>query len=201
MWRLACAVAFALAIAGCASPGGPTNPDMPQVTTTSSSASESTAPPPPEDDNAVFIVSFEAAGESTLEVPFPTIDSCRSPEDWMAGTVAKENATAEVRDVSGNRTGRVIAVTGQGKVTWSSQITPGPRCETLRHDPWTIDPDPEGEDRGNAVEVRASDWMPAQATVMVRLVRDHCGNATMYQGIPGNDWGPLEGRTMPASCD
>lgn len=155
---------------------------------------------------------------ATVEVPFPTMDSCRSPQDWMAGTApadaeqgsavfhvsfdsggpSGDDTTAELRQVGGNstaaddRSGWVLAVSGHGSVAWSSHIELGPACNTLRYDPWTIDPDAEN----GTVEVRVTDGSVTHASVTVRRVRDGCGEANLYEGAPTADWSPLEGRSV-----
>src|SRR5688500_13406725 len=80
-----------------------------------------TAPPSePEEDTGVLHVAFEAVGPATLEVPFPTLDSCRAPEDWMGGGPTVSGAVPELRNVTGDRAGGVLALAapGQGSVSW-----------------------------------------------------------------------------------
>jgi hypothetical protein len=185
--RAALALASLLLLAGCfgGSNGG-----------TSGDTSSTDPTPEPEDDNGVLYVTFEADAPSTLEVPFPTLDSCRSPQDWMAGDVTAANATAELRDAGDGRTGKIVAITGQGRVSWSSQIELGPPCQTFRYDPWSIDPDADD----GAVEVRLASGSIPHASVLVRSVRETCGNATLYDGVPGAEWSAFAGNTIPVSC-
>ena len=177
-----------LALAGCAGDDAP----APTTTTTTTSL----PPPEPEADNAVFLVMFDSEGPATVEVPFPTIDSCRAPPHWMEGNVSAQGATVALGNASDGRNGFVLQVSGSGRVSWSSQITPGDRCLPFRYDPWTIDPDPEGE----TVDVRATQGTPTNVSVLVRLVRDTCGNATLYEGPLSSSWSPLTGRSLPTSC-
>ncbi len=152
---------------------------------------------PSEADNGVFHISFQASGPATLEVPFPTLESCQAPTEWMDGDVEAENATVEMRDASDGRTGQVVAVTGEGRVFWSVQIDLKDPCQPLRFDPWSIDPDVEGD----YVEVRSSAGAPAEPTVLVRWVRSGCVYATLYEGEPAPaQWSSLHGRTIPVSC-
>lgn len=151
--------------------------------------------PVDETDNAVFYVMFEASEESTIEVPFPTLDSCRGPEQWMAGNLTGD-AVATVHAADEGRDGPVLSLTGNGSVEWTSQISPGPPCQTLRHDPWSIEPDPEG----TTTEMRIKAGVVQHAMVVVRLVRGGCGNATMYEGSPGGAWTPLDGHDTPVGC-
>src|SRR5688572_27397225 len=97
---------LALALPGCFGWGG--GDDGQGVGPTSN-------PPVDEDDNAVFYVLFEASEESTIEVPFPTLDSCRAPEQWMGGTLTGD-AVAAVRAADEGREGPVLALTGNGSV-------------------------------------------------------------------------------------
>jgi hypothetical protein len=150
----------------------------------------------PEGDSGVLQVLFEATGPTTLEVPFPTLDSCRSPEDWLAGEPTVQGARQELRNASGDRTGRVLALTavGSGSVSWMVQIPLGPACQTLRYDPWSIDPDPEAD----TVEVRATEGQASTVSVLVRRVRDGIGEATNYEGnATTGTWTALQGRTVP----
>lgn len=174
-------------LAGCASDG----PSEPVPT-----SSTSPTPPEPEEDNAVFLVMFDSEGPATVEVPFPTIDSCRAPPHWMEGNVSAQGASVALGNASDGRNGFVLQVSGSGRVSWSSQIDAGPRCMTLRYDPWTTDPDPEGE----TVDVRATQGTPSNVSVLVRLVRATCGNATLYEGPVSSSWSPLSGRSLPTSC-
>lgn len=182
------ALPILLAFAGCLGGGGGGG----------STSGDTTGPVrEPEDDNGVLHVTFEAGGTSTLEVPFPSLDACLTPENWMAGNITG-NAETELRDASDGRSGKVLALAGTGSVSWSSQIALGPPCQTLgfRYDPWSIDPDAAD----GTTEARVSSGSVAQASVLVRYVRDTCGNATLYEGEPGSGWTAFTGRTIPVSC-
>jgi hypothetical protein len=181
----AACLAVGLLLAGCF---GGDAPDGPGTTT----------PEEPEDDNGVLHVTYESNGVSTVEIPFPALDSCRTPEDWMSGGPDVQGAVPEVRDVTGDRTGRVLALTAPaaGPVSFSAQIPLGPECQTLRYDPWSIDPD---RDDG-ALEVRVTEGEVSSLSVVVRRVRDGCGEATLYDGTPGTAWTALERRMAPAGC-
>jgi hypothetical protein len=176
-------------LAGCS--GGGTGDGGP---TTSQEPSE---PLPPEEDNGVFHVAFTADSPATLEVPFPHLDSCMAPQDWMAGNVTFAGGTAELRNATDGRTGHVLALSGQGQVSWSSQAALKPVCNTLRYDPWSVDPDPAD----GTVDVRAAEGTVTAPSVLVRWVRDNCGNATLYEGEAGSGWSSLQGRVIPvAGC-
>jgi hypothetical protein len=152
--------------------------------------------PEPEGDTGVLQVLFDSAGQTTLEVPFPTLDSCRTPEDWLAGEPTVQGARQELRNATGERTGRVLALTAMapGTVSWMVQIPLGPACQTLRFDPWSVEPDPEAE----TVEVRATDGDATHVSVLVRRVRDGSGEATNHQGnATAGGWTALPGRTVP----
>src|SRR5688500_6684717 len=64
----------------------------------------------PESDSGVLSITLESDGAATIEVPFPPLDSCRSPEDWMEGGASVEGAVPELRDATGDRSGRVLAL-------------------------------------------------------------------------------------------
>lgn len=189
---LAAAILLAVALAGCS-----TETHRPDPTTTG--PSETGSPPPREPDSGVFQVDFESDAPATLEVPFPHLDACLQPEDWMNGTASSANAVPEVRDASGGRTGRVLAVSGQGAVHWAVQVnlTGRPPCQPIRHDPWSVDPDPAD----GTVDVRVADGSVVHAAVLVRWIRSGCGEATLYDGRPaGDSWSALSGTTIPAGC-
>lgn len=146
-----------------------------------------------EDDSGVFNIVIESDGAAVVEVPFPTLDSCRSPDDWMAGGANVEGAVPELRDATGDRTGKVLALsTRDARAEWSVQIPLGDACQTLRYDPWSIDPDAEN----GTVEVHVTEGQVSLVTVLVRRVRDNSGEAVMYEGTPsGNGWTALAEKT------
>lgn len=152
--------------------------------------------PEPEGDTGVLQVLFQATGETTLEVPFPTLDSCRAPQHWMEGEPSVDGARHDLRNVTGDRDGTVLVLTsvGSGQVSWMVQIPLGPACQTFRYDPWSVDPDPDGE----TVDVRVPEGAASSVSVLVRRVRDGSGEATLYEGnVTAGGWTPLPGRTIP----
>ena len=149
-----------------------------------------------EGDSGVLDITIESDGAAVLEVPFPTLDSCRSPEHWMEGGASVDGAVPELRDAGGDRTGRVLALsTRSERAEWSVQIPLGDACQTLRYDPWSIDPDADN----GTVEVRVAEGSVSLVTVLVRRVRDGSGEAVMYEGTPSGDgWTALpEKATIP----
>lgn len=148
-----------------------------------------------EPDSVVFDVRFESDSPAKLSVPFPHLDSCVTPQEWMAGNVTQEADGAELEQVD---RGFVVSITGDGSVSWASQLDTAdrPTCQTLRYDPWSIDPDPGNNE---TVEVLVSDSQVTYVMVLVRWIRDGCGMATLYEGVPeGSDWVELNGRSIPA---
>jgi hypothetical protein len=147
----------------------------------------------PEDDSGVLDITIESDGAAVVEVPFPTLDSCRSPQAWMEGGASVEGAVPELRDPTGDRTGKVLALTTMAeRAEWSVQIELGPVCNTLRYDPWSIDPDADN----GTVEVHVTQGEVSLVTVLVRRVRDGSGEAVMYEGTPaGDDWTFLPEKT------
>ena len=138
-------------------------------------------PPTEEEDSGVLNIVVESNGAAVIEVPFPTLDSCRAPEDWMAGEANVEGAVPELRDATGDRTGRVLALSLRDtRAEFSVQIPLGDACQTLRYDPWSIDPDAED----GAAEVHVTEGDVSLVTVLVRRVRDGSGEAVMYEGTP-----------------
>jgi hypothetical protein len=151
--------------------------------------------PGPESDSGVLDVTIQSDGAATLEVPFPSLDSCRTPEHWMAGGASVDGAVPELREATGGRTGQVLALgTRSERAEWSVQIELGPACQPLRYDPWSIDPDAEN----GTVEVRVTAGEVSMVTVLVRRVRDGSGEAVLYEGAPGEGWTALaEKATVP----
>jgi hypothetical protein len=147
----------------------------------------------PEEDSAVFQVTVSSDGAAVVEVPFPTLDSCRSPEHWMEGQPSVQGAIPELREVTGDRTGKVLALSTRAQeAEWWVQIAPGPTCQTFRYDPWSIEPDADN----GTLEVRVTQGQVANVTVLVRQVRDGVGHATRYEGTPsGNGWTALPATT------
>jgi hypothetical protein len=160
----------------------------------------SASPLEPEEDNAVFQVEFTVPDAATVEVPFPHLESCLQPEHWLNGTTEVSGAVPELRDASEGRSGRVLSLAAQGggKVRWSSQVdlADHPTCQNVRADPWSTDPDPTD----NSVEVRVTQGSASGISLLARWVRGGCGQATLYEGEPGQGWTALEGRTIPAGC-
>ncbi|MEA3165939.1 MAG: hypothetical protein QOJ26_808 [Thermoplasmata archaeon] len=185
---------LSLALAGCSidthRPKGDDGGDGGATTTSPDGSSGGT-----EEDSGVLDIVFESNAPATIEVPFPTLDSCRSPEAWMEGEPSLQNAVPELLQVDGERNGRVLSLESQepGRAEFSVQIPLGPACQTFRYDPWTIDPD---RDDG-AAEVRVTQGELSSLTVLVRRVRDGTGEAVLYEGHPtGSGWTALEGRTV-----
>jgi hypothetical protein len=186
---LAVVLFVSLALAGCSI-------DTHRPDPTTSSGPEPATPSEPEGDSGVLDIVFESGATATVQVPFPTLDSCRSPEDWMGGEPTLQNTRPELLQVDGDRSGRVLSLASQepGRAEFSVQIELGPACQTFRYDPWTIDPD---RDDGS-VEVRVTQGEVSSLTVLVRRVRDGAGEAALYEGNPtGTDWTALEGRSVP----
>lgn len=206
-WPVAAVVSLVL-LAGCfgggGDGGGPSGDPSP---TTSASACQPaagersttrgpSAPMSPEDDNGVFYVAFCSEGPATLEVPFPHLDACMAPQDWMAGDLSVAG-NATVRDAGDGRAGQVLALSGEGQVSFTSQVALKEPCATLRHDPWSVDPDPAD----GTVEVRAAAGEVDSPSVLVRWMREGCGNATLHEGEAGAGWSALAGRSVPvAAC-
>jgi hypothetical protein len=145
-------------------------------------------------------VTFESSAPAEVQVPFPHLDMCLQPTDWMSAPATASNSTARVLDASDGRTGQVLAVRGTGRVSWAVQLntTGHSTCQTFRADPWSIDPDPQD----TTVDVRVAEGTVSAASLLVRWVRDGCGDATLYDGTPpSGSWSRLEGRTVPAGCD
>lgn len=180
-----------LALAGCS-----VDTHRPDSPASSSGAPETTAPP--EGDGAVFDITLETDGAATIEVPFPTMDSCRAPEHWMDAEPAVDGAVPSLANATGDRTGRVLVLTTRAAhAEWSAQIDLGPACQTLRYDPWSIDPDAED----GALEVHVTSGTVSSVQVVVRHVRDGCGEAVLHEGAPGDGWTALESRSVPVgSC-
>lgn len=147
----------------------------------------------PEGDSGVLDITIESDGAAVVEVPFPTLDSCRSPEDWMRGGASVDGAVPELREPTGDRSGKVLALsTMAGRAEWSVQIELGPACQTFRYDPWSIDPDTDN----GTVEVHVTHGQVSLVTVLVRRVRDGQGEAVMYEGTPSGDgWSALAEKT------
>lgn len=202
-WPCVAMVALLL-LAGCSGGdgggGGPTGDPAPTTAASDcqpggaerTTSRGTAAPADPDGDSAVLYVAFCSRGPATLEVPFPHLDSCLAPEDWMAGDVAVAG-NATVREAGDGRSGRVLALSGEGQASWTSQVALGPACATLRHDPWSVDPDPAD----GTVEVRAAAGDVTAPSVLVRWVRGGCGNATLHEGEAGSGWSALTGRTAP----
>ena len=185
---LAAGVLIAVVLAGCSSESG--RPDGDGVGGDGGNGGGSTVEPTaePESDSGVLDVTIQSDGAATIEVPFPTLDSCRTPEHWMAGGASADGVVPELREATGERAGQVLALsTRDERAEWSVQIELGPACQTLRYDPWSIDPDAEN----GTVEVRLTAGEVSLVTVLVRRVRDGSGEAVLYEGVPGEGWTAL----------
>ena len=188
------ALLLSLAVAGCSyETGRPDDSPSPGDGTTTGDGDGS------DDNSGVLSISFEATGPATLEVPFPSLDSCQAPEDWMGSEPTVQGAIPELRNATGDRTGRILALTAPaaGSVSWMAKIQLRPQCQTLRFDPWSVEPD----EQDGALVVHLVDGEVTGLMVLVRQVRDCSGEAALWEGNATlGAWSRLEGRTAPAGC-
>jgi hypothetical protein len=175
--------------AGCLQPEG----NDPPTGTASDSATPTGAMCPPTcfEGHEVRLV-VDVSGAGGVGVPFPHGAWCLQPSEW--NLTISGGASAELRQVD---RGTVLWVdnVGQGAVQASIDVKGRATCQTLRYDPWSIEPDP-AED---TVDV-TSDVIGLDVEVQVQDVDGSCFNATVYRGDTRDGWATLQGQTTGTAC-
>lgn len=149
------------AMAGCAQTasddGGTTTTGTPTPTDCSTSFVAGCKCPPGQnlqDRDCVFVKSWAVMVEGdagiTIAVPLPHGSQCLSPDDWEGAQVATHNADVTWRHVdddgSGNQGHTMWVVLDEGGDAQAVlNTTAKPTCNTFRYDPWSLDPDPPGD--------------------------------------------------------
>ncbi|MEA3191105.1 MAG: hypothetical protein QOD77_1687 [Thermoplasmata archaeon] len=191
MRLLAMLAVAALLLAGCSGdgPSSSTAPGTGRGTATGTSTATSS-----DDDGAEGIFLVTVDGPLDVGVPLPHLDRCMAPQDWAAGAATAVNATWRLLTVNRGTLLQVTA-TGPAIVHLKADLSGKPKCQTLRYDPWSIDPDPAD----GTVEVQAGQGS-AHMAVVVHVVDGRCTTVTAYNGTvatPG--WHTLASGTGTAS--
>lgn len=84
----------------------------------------------------------------TVAVPFPHGSQCLARSDWESSKVTADHALVSWRQVDSDGvrgdTMWVVFEEDGSAFAWLN-TTMKPECQTLRHDPWSLDPDPAGD--------------------------------------------------------
>ncbi|HUR61823.1 MAG TPA: hypothetical protein VM286_05600 [Candidatus Thermoplasmatota archaeon] len=131
-------------------------------------------------------------GDYSVGVPLPHGSWCLQPEQWVLRGDA-DNAVAELRQAD---RGTVMWITAHGSshIGWRINVTDVPACQPIRHDPWSIEPDPAD----GRVEVQAEG--AARITVAVSEPDGACAPVTHYAGNVTAGWTPLPQVFQGTSC-
>jgi hypothetical protein len=133
-------------------------------------------------DSMLLDIQVSASGPYEVGVPFPHGSWCLTGDDWLEGMQETKNLEEHtVRDVD---RGKVLWLKGRDDSRYVSRVDLGNRteCQTLRYDPWSIDPDPaEG-----TVDVTSE--QAATFTVYLRTARGACVDLRQYGGEGSGGW-------------
>lgn len=188
--RIATSVLVIAVLAGCF---GPPHPEGNATTTRTTTA-------PPTDINCPPVcfeghelrLMVDVGGNGAVGIPFPHGAWCLQPEDW--NVTSSDESTAEVRM---SDRGQVLWVQNLGHGTAKAVIDVKDRatCQTLRYDPWSIEPDPAD----GTLDVNAT-AAGLDVEVQVQDVDGACFNATVYRGSTVTGWTTFEGLVTGLRC-
>lgn len=134
-----------------------------------------------------ILIDVHAVGQGSTEVgvPFPHGAWCLTGDDWLEGM--QETRSLEEFSVRGVDRGQVLWLQGRDDSRFVSRVDVTNRtpCETLRYDPWSIDPDPAEA----TVEVTSQDAV--SFTIYVRTARGGCVDLRQYAGDADGGWTTL----------
>lgn len=210
----AAALVAGLLLAGCLGAGEP-DPPIPGDPSTVS-ASTTTGPGEPgacciTSEWVRFRIDIASPGPFAIAVPFPHLDWCLGPDAWLVGTRTLDGVgNAEWREID---RGDVLWVDGDGGPAafheLTLNVTMRGRCQTLRYDPWSIEPDLANGTAeafgasqrgriltgyGNATTTEDTPTTPATVQVTVEHQTATCVRTSRFEGTVGNDaWAVLSG--------
>lgn len=196
-------VTAALVLAGCTKPydkdGGAASGDGAQCTSGVDGC------PCPEDtrqgadgcdpvDSILFDIQVTGEGTYEVGVPYPHGAWCLTSDDWLEGMQETKNLEEHsARDVE---RGKVLWLQGRDDARFVSRIDLSNRteCQTLRYDPWSIDPDPaEG-----SLEATSEDAVTF--TIYLRTARGACVDLRQYGGAASGGWSTLPETFNGTAC-
>ncbi len=200
--KLVLLVACGLLLAGCAVPRsepgssspattGPATTDAASTTTAGTSSSTTGAPSSSGCAGSMpghcamghalqLFISVRAGGE--VGVPLPHGSWCLPPQDWAV--TQSFNATATLRTVDRGQVFWVVAERN-GSLTVAINLEGRSACQTFRYDPWSVDPDPQGD----AMPINAT--VATQVSIQVQEVSGYCYSSDPYTGTAGPGWTEL----------
>lgn len=156
-------------------------------------------------DSILFDVQMTGSGSYEVGVPYPHGSWCLSGDDWLDG-MQETKALDEyaVRDVD---RGNVLWLKGRDESKFTARIDLNNKtvCNTLRADPWSIDPDP-AED---TLEVQSQ--QAVNFTVFVRTVHGPCDEneavddprtvrVQQFAGEASGGWATIAEKFDQANC-
>jgi hypothetical protein len=156
-------------------------------------------------DSILFDIQMSGSGSYEVGVPFPHGAWCLTGDDWLEGmqeTKALEEFT--VRDVD---RGKVLWLKGRDTSKYTARIELNNRteCNTLRADPWSVDPDP-AED---TLDVQSQQGVTF--TIFVRTVHGPCDDneaadqprsvrVQQFEGEASGGWATIPEKFDQTNC-
>lgn len=135
-----------------------------------------------------ILFDIHLAGTDTYEVgvPFPHGAWCLTGDDWLEGM--QETKSLEEYSVRDVERGKVLWLQGRGedsRFVARVDVTNRTECQTLRYDPWSVDPDAaEGT-------MEATSEALVNFTVYVRTARGGCVDLRQYMAEVSGGWQTL----------
>lgn len=155
-------------------------------------------------DSILLDIQMTGTGAYAVGVPYPHGLWCLTGDDWLEGMQETQKLDSHsVRDVD---RGKVLWLEGHdaSKFTASIDVSNRSECQTLREDPWSIDPDP-AED---TVEVHSE--QAVKFTIYVRTARGVCDDpeadaqqvvrVQMFEGEASGGWSTLPEKFDQPTC-
>jgi hypothetical protein len=155
-------------------------------------------------DSILLDVQMTGTGFYAVGVPYPHGLWCLTGDDWLDGMQETQKLDSHsVRDVD---RGKILWLEGRDTSRFTATVEVGNRteCQTLRYDPWSIDPDP-AED---TIEVHSD--QAVQFTIYVRTARGVCDDpqadaqqvvrVQMFEGDASGGWSTLPEKFDQPTC-
>ena len=145
-------------------------------------------------DSLLFDIQASGQGAFEVGVPFPHGAWCLTGDDWLEGM--QETKSLEEYTVRDVERGKVLWLKGHDDSRFVSRVDLSNRteCQTLRYDPWSIDPDPADD------KIEVSSEQAVTFTIYMRTARSACVDLRQYAGEASGGWTTLPETFNGTAC-